>query len=124
MLGKTVSTLQDKITVGDRAITGEVYYTEDYTEFSGDPELQKGYFLVLKWPDPEEGVTSLKIGIVPSSIGADLQEAIDDQDRNGVFRITDPDSQVVVIRQSDGTKTTTQRFDLNGVTLVRENLGA
>lgn len=119
-----MSTLQDNIEVGENSISGDLFYTDDFTGFSGDPELQKGYYLVIKWPTPPEGVTSLKVGVVPSSIGMDPQEAIDDSDKVAVLRITDPNSQVVFIRQSDGTKTTTQRFNLSGLNLVRENLGA
>ena len=75
-----------------------------------------GYFLALKWSDPDEGVTSLKVGLHPSE-GAGLIECIDDTDRNGVFKITDKDMQKVEIIQSDGTHRNIQFFDLSGLTL-------
>ena len=75
-----------------------------------------GYFLALKWSDPAEGVTSLKVGLHPSE-GAGLIECIDDTDRNGVFKITDKDQQKVEFIQSDGTHRNVQFLDLSGLTL-------
>jgi len=40
-----------------------------------------------------------------------------DSDCNGVFKITDKDTQVLKVVQSDGTHTLTQTFDLSGLTL-------
>ena len=92
-------------------------YVTDYTGFSSDPALQEGNFIALHWSDPQEGVTSLKVGIVPSSIGMEPVECIDDPDRNGVFRVTDPQNQVVKIIQSDGENTFTQEISLKNVRL-------
>ena len=71
----------------------------------------------MHWADPAEGVTSLKVGITPSTIGKDPVECIDDTDRNGVFRVTDPKNQKIVVIQSDGTHTNIQYFDLSGLVL-------
>lgn len=75
-----------------------------------------GYFLALKWADPAEGVTSLKVGLIPSE-GTGLVECIDDTDRNGVFKITDKNKQKLVIIQSGGDRERTQSFDLSKLTL-------
>ena len=75
-----------------------------------------GYFLALKWADPAEGVTSLKVGLIPSE-GTGLVECIDDTDRNGVFKITDKNKQKLVIIQSGGDRVRTQSFDLSKLTL-------
>ena len=80
--------------------------------------MQKGHFVALKWSDPEEGVTSLKVGIVPSSIGADLVECIDDADRNGVFRVVNPQTQRIKIVQSDGVNQNVQILSLEGLKLT------
>ena len=71
----------------------------------------------MHWSDPQEGVTSLKVGIVPSSIGADLVECISDTDRNGVFRVTNKSTQKIRIEQSNGTETHVQEITLEGLTL-------
>ena len=73
----------------------------------------------MKWsnPDTSAGVTSLKVGLVPSSTGMDLVECLDDPDRNGVFKITDKDNQVLKIVQSGGGRVCVQEFDLSGLTL-------
>ncbi len=78
------------------------------------PLAGDGYFLALKWDDPAEGVTSLKVGLQPSASGMDLVEAIDDTDRNGVFKISSKD-QKFILWQSNATKSTKQVFDLSGL---------
>ena len=75
-----------------------------------------GNFLALKWSDPDENATSLKVGLVPSK-GTGLVEAIDDLDRNGVFKIDNTDQQVVLISSANGKRTTKQVFDLSGLVL-------
>lgn len=73
----------------------------------------------MKWSDPVEGVTSLTAGIVPSSIGADPVECIDDTDRNGVFRVTDKENQKIRLVQRDASgHKNVQEFSLKGLTLT------
>lgn len=86
------------------------------------PLAGDGYFLALKWSDPDETATSLKVGLVPSASGMDLIECIDDPDRNGVFKVTDPANQVFKIVSSNEGHKTTQIFKLKGLTL--EETGA
>ncbi len=117
VLGKKVNTVQSSISISGTSITGTLKYVDDYTEFSGDPELQSGHFLVLHWSDPDETATSLKVGVVPSSIGAEPVECLSDTDRNGVFRITDKNTQKIHIITSDGENELTQIFDLRDLTL-------
>lgn len=74
-----------------------------------------GYFVALKWSDPDETATSLKVGLVPSASGMEPQECIDDPDRNGVFKITDPKNQVLKIISSNDEHKTTQIFKLTGL---------
>lgn len=72
--------------------------------------------MALKWSDPDENATSLKVGLVPSK-GTGLVEAIDDTDRNGVFKIDNTDQQLVLISSVNGKRTTKQVFDLSGLVL-------
>ena len=80
-----------------------------------------GYFLALKWGNPDASATSLKVGLRPSASGMDLVECIDDTDRNGVFKITDPANQKFIMISSNDDHETEQIFKLTG--LVFEDAG-
>ncbi len=108
--------MQSDIAVANGKITGTLNFIEGGLSPSG-PLEGDGYFLALKWSDPDEEATSLKVGLVPSASGMELVECIDDPDRNGVFKVTDKDSQVLYIVSSNDEHTTTQKFDLSGLTL-------
>jgi hypothetical protein len=60
---------------------------------------------------------SVKVGLDPSE-GSGLVEIIDDPDKNGVFKITDKDTQTFKIVSYDGIETITQTFDLSGLTVL------
>lgn len=107
--------MQSDITVTNGKVTGTLKFIEGGLApgvLSGD-----GYFLALKWSEPAAGVTSLKVGLVPSSSGMDLVECIDDTDRNGVFKITDKNNQIVKLVQSGGGRVGIQELDLSGLIL-------
>ena len=111
--------MQSGITIKDgNMVTGTLKYIEGGLSPAG-PLAGSGNFLALKWADPATGITSLKVGLVPSASGMDLVECIDDTDRNGVFKITDKYKQKFVIQVSDGTHTNRQTYDLSQ--LVCEN---
>lgn len=106
--------------IGNSEISGKLYYTENFTGFSGDPELQSGYYLVLSWADADiSDLTSLKVGIVPSYSGSEPPEAINDPDKNCVIRIHDTTQEIKIIT-SDGTNTQTKYYSLNGLELIAE----
>ena len=110
---KKASDMQSDITVTRNKITGELKFIEGGLApgvLSGD-----GYFLALKWSDPAQTVTSLKVGLQPSASGMDLVECIDDTDRNGVFKISNENQKFVLV-QSNDSKKTKQVFDLTGLT--------
>ena len=114
---KTPADFQSGVTVSDGKITGELTFIEGGLSNAG-PLAGDGYFLALKWANPAAGTTSLKVGLVPSASGMDLQEAIDDTDRNGVFKITDKDEQVFVLETTKGGKVQHRAYDLSGLTLL------
>lgn len=97
-------------------MTGTLAFVEGGLSPSG-PLAGDGYFLALKWSDPAQGITSLKVGLVPSASGMDLVECIDDADRNGVFKITDKDNQKLYLIQTGAGKQHTQVLDLSSLTL-------
>lgn len=72
-----------------------------------------GYFVALKWSDPDASVTSLLVGLQPSD-GTGLVEAIDDPDRNGVFKIANKKQKLILWQKSE-TQSTKQVFDLTGL---------
>ena len=80
----------------------------------------EGYFLAMKWTDPDQHATKLYVGLNPSE-GSGLIECIEDTDRNGVFKITDPATQKLIIKQTgEGYGTKKQEFDLSGLILGTE----
>jgi len=70
----------------------------------------------LKFSDIPATATSVKVGLDPSQ-SSGLVEIINDPDKNGVFKITNKDTQVFKVVTTDGTQTNTQTFDLSGLTL-------
>ena len=74
-----------------------------------------GNFLALKFTDIDADATSVKVGLDPSQ-GSGLVEIINDPDKDGVFKITDKDTQKFVVVQSDGLYTKKQTFDLSDLT--------
>lgn len=107
--------MQDNIEVEGNKITGTLKFIDGGLSPSG-PLAGDGYFLALKWSDPDEDVTSLKVGLQPSE-GTGLVECIDDTDRNGVFKITDKATQELLFVQSFGSNRSVQVFDLNELEL-------
>lgn len=71
----------------------------------------------MKFSDFSDGLTfeDVQVGLAPSA-GSGLVTL--DIDCNGVFKISDKDTQVLKVVQSDGTHTLTQTFDLSGLTLA------
>ncbi len=60
---------------------------------------------------------------MPSASGMDLVECIDDTDRNGVFKITDPTTQVFKMIQSNSGHKHMQIFKLTGLELEEPSEG-
>lgn len=113
--------MQTNITVSGNKIKGTLKYIEDGLSPSG-PLSGSGNFLALHWSDPDTSkVTSLKVGLVPSSSGMEPVECIDDTDRNGVFKISS-NSQKLEFTQSGSGHVNVQTFDLSE--LVLQDSGA
>lgn len=110
----TPGDFQSDVSVDKGVISGSLAFIEGGLAESG-PLAGDGYFIALKWSDPDETATSLKVGLVPSASGMDLIECIDDTDRNGVFKITDPANQKFIIVSSNDEHETKQIFKLTGI---------
>ncbi len=113
LFGTLVSDIQDGVTVSDNAITGTLKYldTGDIADYWG-----AGNFVALKFTNIPAEATSVMVGLDPSQ-GTGLVEIISDPDKNGVFKISDKDTQVFKVVVTDGTNTTTKTYDLTGLTL-------
>jgi hypothetical protein len=107
--------MQDNVEVNGDEITGTLHFIEGGLSPDG-PLAGDGYFMALKYSAPAEGVTSLKVGLVPSE-GTGLVEAIEDNDHNVVMKISDPVNQRFTMIQSDGTHKNKQVFSLNKLVL-------
>lgn len=114
--------MQSNIAVANGKITGTLNFIEDGLSPSG-PLSGDGYFLALKWGNPDSDATSLLVGLQPSE-GTGLVECIDDTDRNGVFKITNKDRQELILIQSNAGGRTAQTFDLSGLILADAVEGA
>lgn len=107
--------MQSDVTVSGNKISGKLNFIEGGLSPSGTL-AGDGWFVALKWTDPDttHGVTSLKVGLRPSASGMDLQECIEDTDRNGVFKITPELGQKLIIEQSNASGSKTRQvFDLD-----------
>lgn len=118
----TPADFQSDIAVSDGEVTGELKFIEGGLAPSG-PLAGDGYFIALKFSNFAEGLTyeNVKVGLVPSSTGMDLQTL--DSDKDAVFKITDKDNQKVKIVQADSAgHKNIQYVGLSGLTL--EDAGA
>ena len=107
--------------IADGGVTGSLKFIEGGLDpYGTGPLAGDGWFLALKWGDPGETVTSLKVGLTPTE-GTGLVECLEDTDRNGVFKIANTD-QFVTIVQTDANGTENwQNLNLRGLTLEAES---
>ena len=106
-----VSSIQSSnVAVTGNKITGTLKYLDGSDPISG--YWGAGNFLALKFSDVDPRATSVKVGLDPSA-GSGLVELLGDPDMNGVFKITDKDTQKFVVVTTDGIKTKRQEFDLS-----------
>lgn len=97
-------------------ISGELYYVDDYTDFSpGTPALQEGHYLALKFDAPEGATTTIQL--LGAKITKEPQEL--DSDMNCVLRITDPLKQKLkVVCTMDDHSATEKIYGMTGLKLL------
>ena len=109
--GHTISDLQTSVAINNGAITGTLKYVDSgaLKEAWG-----AGNFIALKFTLPD-GVEpeDVRVGLDPS-MGSGLV-ALDD-DKNGIFKVTDKDSQVFVVEIFNGDYWSRTTYDLSGLT--------
>lgn len=112
-----MSDLQENLSVTDERIVGTLKYLD---EGSIAGYWGNGNFMALDLSDNDyDGLTSVMVGMEPSE-GSGLQELIEDEEKAGVFKVTDKDSQTFKVVSTDGTSSLTQTFDLSGLTTQGE----
>ena len=78
-----------------------------------------GNFLALKFTNIDADATSVLVGLEPS-VSSGLVELIDDPDKNGVFKVTDKNTQkLIVMSRCDGF-VKVDKYDLSGLTCQTE----
>lgn len=110
--GTKVSAMQTDVAISNGAVTGTLH---KLTSGQLVTDWGEGYFLALKFTKNNAKITSIKVGLVPSASSMPLQEL--DADMDGVFKITDKDSQLFEILVSDGNVSHPIFLDLSGLTL-------
>lgn len=111
--------MQSGVSVEDDEIVGTLNYVTGYTGFSGDPALQEGNYLALKFDtDDEDDVITAEL-----TNGVTGHPVTLDSDRNIVIRITDPRKQklkVVVEHMNEDETVTTRKesYDLHLLELL------
>lgn len=116
LFGSLVSAMQSGIRVAGGKIVGTLKFIEGGLAESG-PLAGDGNFLALQFLNIDSRATSVRVGLQPSE-STGLVELIDDPDKNGVFKITDKNTQKFMVVSSDGTHTTTTEYDLSGLTVL------
>lgn len=104
--GTAVSAMQSDIAIANGKITGTLKYLDEGQLVT---DWGEGNFMALKFTVPD-GATSCKVGLDPS-VSSGLVEL--DEDKDGVFKVTDNETQKFVIVTTDGAHTLRQEFDLS-----------
>lgn len=110
--GVQASQMQSNLRVSNGAILGTLKYLDGDNAIVND--WGAGNFMFLKFKDLDPNATSVKVGMDPS-VSSGLVEIINDPDKNGVFKVTNKDTQVFKVVSTDGTSTKTQTFRLSAL---------
>lgn len=108
-----ISTFQSNVVIKDGKATGTLtkLSTGDIAQHWG-----AGYFIALKFSEIDEEATKVMAGMDPSQSSGLVPL---DEDKNGVWKITNKDTQVLkVVQYKDEEVISTQTIDLSGLTLV------
>lgn len=109
--------MQTSVSVSGKAITGTLH---PLTSGQLVTDWGEGYFLALKFSNFSSGLTytDCKVGLSPTE-GAGMQTL--DSDQDGVFKITDKNTQkLAVLQRKEGVGQLIEFYDLSGLTLAEE----
>lgn len=114
LLGKSVTDLQEDITVSDDAITGTLKFATGYTGFSGDENLQSGNYIVLHAEADHGAVISAEV------IGGYSGPVTLDTDGILIARIESTSQSIRFVGMKAGKVTAVKTLSLSDVTLTPE----
>lgn len=114
LLGKSVTDLQEDITVSDDAITGTLKFATGYTGFSGDENLQSGNYIVLHAEADQGAVISAEV------IGGYSGPVTLDTDGILIARIESTSQSIRFVGMKAGKVTAVKTLSLSDVTLTPE----
>lgn len=112
--GTQVSAMQTSLAVSNGKITGTLH---KLTSGQLVTDWGEGYFMALKFTKDNAAATSIKVGLNPSQ-GSGLVEL--DADMDGVFKVTNKDSQKFEVLTSNGNVDFAQFYDLSELVLSEE----
>lgn len=111
LLGKSVTDLQSNIVIGEKKITGELKYVDDFTGFSGDPAEQEGNYLALFCE------CAAADSITAEVIGGDNGPTTLDSDGLIIFRIKNNAQSVRITAIKDGYESFAKTYSLSKIQL-------
>ena len=114
VLGKLVSDVQQNVFVNDNSIQGTLKYVSNWTGYSGDPEENSGYFVVLKYEASEGATTTIQ------TIGGYHDEMIKplDVDMQSVTKFKDNKQKLKIVTTLEG-ETITKILSFSGLRTVQ-----
>lgn len=107
LLGKTIDDLQENVHIYRESIEGTLFYVDDYTGFSGDPEEQVGHYIVLHATVPGE------TGYTITSLSPTGKTATLDSDGILILHVLDKHGVISFTASKDGEESYTRTFDLS-----------
>ena len=116
IFGVDVSDMQTSLAIANGAITGTLKYLD--SENGGDivPVWGEGNFMALAFTNFDTKATKVLVGLEPS-VSSGLVDVLGDPDHNGIFKVTNKNTQRFVVQTKTGTETSTQYYSLSGLTL-------
>ena len=114
LFGKTVTDLQENISVSGSAISGTLKYVSDYTQFSSDVSLQSGNYLATHWSVPGVSGVTITVEVIGGTAGVRRLDA----DGIIVDRIASTTQKLRAVASKEGYASVTKTFTLTGLTLA------
>lgn len=110
------SDIQTGVSFGDGEILGTLKYITGWTAFSGNPEYQSGNYLAIHC-DVNSDAT-VRVGLFPNQDGKGMMTL--DADGLAVMRITNKDTQKVVVQATNVDSGIEKTYSLKGLVLQTE----
>ena len=114
ILGKNVEDIQSDVKVHSNYISGDLHYVTGYTGYSGDPDLQSGNFLALKFEHSEDATTTIFLtnGITKNPVTLD-------SDMNAVIRVTNKNNQKLIVTTTKDGSSVVDTYSLSALHLQK-----